>query len=52
MLEETHDNDQIIQRVARGGVGRGQGQADLLCAGPGPGRVRPADGRRSLPTRR
>src|SRR5436309_13184343 len=27
---------------AGGGVGRGQGRADLLCAGPGPGRVGPA----------
>src|SRR5918994_1566159 len=26
---------------AGGGVGRGQGRADLLCAGPGPGRVGP-----------
>jgi hypothetical protein len=33
MLEETHDRDQIIQRVAASG--RGQGRADLLRAGPG-----------------
>jgi transposase len=45
VLEETRDRDQIIQRVAASG--RGQGRADLLRAGPGPGRVGPADGRRS-----
>jgi hypothetical protein len=40
MLEETYDRDQIIQRVAASG--RGQGRADLLCAGPGPGQLGPA----------
>ena len=29
---------------ASGGLGRGQGRADLLCAGPGPGRLGPAAG--------
>jgi transposase len=35
VLEETHDRDQIIQRVAALDIG--QGRADLLCAGPGQG---------------
>ena len=35
MLEETQETEEIIQRVAASG--RGQGRADLRCAGPGPG---------------
>src|SRR5919108_6141314 len=36
------DTRQRPDHPAGGGVGRGQGRADLLCAGPGPGRVGPA----------
>jgi hypothetical protein len=50
VLEETQETEEIIQRVAA--LGRGQGRADLLCAGPRPGRAGPAAGRRSGPTRR
>jgi hypothetical protein len=49
VLEETHDRDQIIQRVAALDIG--QGRADLLCAVPA--RAARAGGcRRSPPTRR
>jgi transposase len=48
--EETQETEEIIQRVAALDVGK----AELTCCVrvPGPGRVGPADGRRSGPTRR
>jgi transposase len=48
VLEETHDNDQIIQRVAALDVGK----AELTCCVRVPGRADRASGcRRSGPTR-
>src|SRR5215211_1105525 len=40
VLEEIQETEEIIQRVAASG--RGQGRADLLGAGPGPGQLGPA----------
>jgi hypothetical protein len=45
------DARQRSDHPAGRGLGRGQGRADLLYTGLGPGQLGPADGRRSGPTR-